>query len=260
MTSYLGISVIIVEGQTGATRYEFITQWLSGGNQPKFPSRIAYSRNNPSFSMPSSCWGVEIHPDMNACSWTKLLLDQNAELTEFDDEVLRTAVSSGIFDLASGKAPVEIITDYLQHVLSFAWGIIRQKFGVSLDHLPINLQFTVPATWAQESRVLSKQAVTQAWRGKRSQDTVTLMSEPEAAAEAVYKLLRSELKVGDGILICDCGGGTVVCPHLIFVVSTTTGVRLRRLLLTVYFKDIATYLVADCDQFSLSRITAVQGM
>ncbi|PKY04394.1 hypothetical protein P168DRAFT_282023 [Aspergillus campestris IBT 28561] len=232
-TTGTGISVILVEGQTGATRCGFITQWLSGANQAKVPSRIAYACNNPSFSMPSSCWGFEIHPDMNACSWTKLLLDHNTELAEFDDEVLRAAVSSGIFDLARGKAPVDAITDYLKHVLSFAWGIIRQDFDVSLDHIPINLQFTVPATWSQESRVLSKQAVTRAWRDKRPQDTITFMSEPEAAAEAVYKLHRSEFKVGDGILICDCGGGTV---------------------------DIATYLVTDCDQFSLSRITSVQGI
>ena len=166
--------------------------------------------------MPSSCWGFEIHPDMKACSWTKLLLDHNAELAKFDDEVLKAAVSLGIFHPASDKSPVEVITDYLQHVLSYAWRVIRQKFGVALDRLPINLQFTVPAIWSQESRVLSEQAVTQAWRGKRPQDTLTLMSEPEAAAEVVYKLHRSELKVGDGVLICDCGGGTVVCLHLIF--------------------------------------------
>lgn len=58
---------------------------------------------------------------------------------------------------------------------------------------------------------MSEQAVAHAWNGKKPQDTLTLMSEPEAAAETVYRLLRFELRVGDGILICDCGGGTVVC-------------------------------------------------
>ncbi|PLN84995.1 hypothetical protein BDW42DRAFT_198860 [Aspergillus taichungensis] len=221
-TTGTGISVILVEGQDGTTCSGCVTQWLSGANQPKVPSRIAYARNNPSFSMPSSCWGFEIQPNMNACSWTKLLLDHKAELAEFDDEVLRAAVSLGMFHPAN----------YLQHVLNFAWRTIRQELGVALDRLPINLLFTVPAMWFQKSRILSNQAVTRAWRDKRPQDTITLMSEPEAAAEAVYKLHRSELQVGDGVLICDCGGGTV---------------------------DISTYLITDCDQFSLSRIASVQG-
>ena len=45
-----------------------------------------------------------------------------------------------------------------------------------------------------------------------------------------------------------------------FDISTTTGVWLKRAVLTVYLKDIATYLLTDCDQFSLSGITSVQGM
>lgn len=252
MAKHLGVSLIFVEGKTGAIRVMPIT-WREGDtNQWKVDSRIAYAHDNPSFSMSSSCWGFEIHPDMKACSWTKLRLDRKTKLAKFDDEVLRKVASQGISHTTSGKEPVEVVTDYLQYVLNHVWGIIRQELDVPLDKFAIDLQLTVPATWSQDARKLGKQAVTRAWRDKRPQDTLTLMSESEAAAKVVHEMLRPELKVGDGILICDSGGGTVVYLfHLMFYDE--------RGVLTVHLKDIGTYLVMDCDRFNLSEITSVQG-
>lgn len=219
MARHLGASFILVEGKTGAIRVRPITWRENNTSQWKVASRIAYARDNPPFSMSSSCWGFEIHPDMKACSWTKLRLDSNAELAKFDDEALRKVASQGISHTTSGKEPVDVVADYLQHVLNYAWRIIRQELGVPLNRFAIDLQFTVPATWSQKARELSERAVTRAWCDKRPQDTLTLMSEPEAAAEVVHEMLRPELKVGDGILICDSGGGTVVC--LPFDIPTT---------------------------------------
>lgn len=61
------------------------------------------------------------------------MLDHNAELAEFADEMLRTAVSLELFHPESGKAPVEVVADYLRHVLTFAWGVIGEEFGVLVD-------------------------------------------------------------------------------------------------------------------------------
>lgn len=42
-----------------------------------------------------SLWGFNILPNMEAYSLTKLFLDSNAELVEFDDKVLQQTVSLG---------------------------------------------------------------------------------------------------------------------------------------------------------------------
>lgn len=153
---------------------------------------------------------------MRAYSLTKLFLDSNADLAEFDDQILQQAVSLGNPHQAlhpdKNKAPVDVVADYLSHVLKFVWKVIQKDSDPSLNHLPIDLQFTIPATWSDWGRTLSRQAVVQAWDFKRPQDTLTVMSEPDAAAESVHAQLKEKamLETGDGILVCDCGSGTVV--------------------------------------------------
>ena len=147
---------------------------------------------------------------MNAYTWTKLLLDDHVEPAEFDDEILRSTVSRGIVR-PGRKQPVDVVSDYLRRVMDYAWRFMRMRSHItSFDHVPRDVRFAVPATWSQKAQELSKRAVVQAWGGKRPQDTLSFISEPEAAAEVIHEQFASELKAGDGILVCDCGGGTVV--------------------------------------------------
>lgn len=188
----------------------------------KIPSRIAFLADNPSFSMKSTCWGFDVDPNMNSYFWTKLLLHDNSSLDEFDDEVLMNTTLQG--DLHPALFPVncqyaeQVITEYLRHVLEFTWEELKQNLDIKLDSASVHLQFTFPASWSQKARALIRRAVTNAWGFKRDQDTLgTDLSESEAAAKAVFDYRQiqsdSEFKAnrGDGILICDCGGGTVVC-------------------------------------------------
>ncbi|KAJ5187904.1 actin-like ATPase domain-containing protein [Penicillium cf. viridicatum] len=114
--------------------------------------------------MLSPCWGFNILPNMEAYSLTKLFLDSNAELAEFDDQVLQQTVSLGnpnqTLHPDKDKPPMDVVVDYLSHVLNFV---------------------------------------------------LTLMSEPDAAAESVHAQLKEEamLQTRDGILVCDYGSGTV---------------------------------------------------
>ncbi|KAJ5938908.1 actin-like ATPase domain-containing protein [Penicillium verhagenii] len=187
--------------------------------------------------MRSSHWGFDVQHDMRAYWWTKLFLDSHAELAEFDDHVLKRTVSLDIphQSLPPGcdKAPVKIIADYLNHVLRFVWKLIWRRYpGLNSVDFTVDLVYTIPATWSEQGERLSREAVARAWDFKRPEDTLTVMREPDAAAETVYRNLKDDLRFGDGILICDCGGGTV---------------------------DITTYVVMDCTTFNLSKITAVQG-
>ncbi|CAI7668568.1 unnamed protein product [Penicillium viridicatum] len=188
--------------------------------------------------MDSPSWGFDIHPNMQAYSLTKLFLDSNAELAEFDDQILQQTTSLGNPDQNlhpdRDKPPVDVVADYLSEVLNFVWKTLKKDLGLRLGHLPVDLRFTIPAIWSDRGRELSEEAVIRAWNFKRPQDRLTLMSEPEAAAESVHAQLKEEgmLQTGDGILVCDCGGGTV---------------------------DITTYFVMDHTNCNLLGITAVQG-
>lgn len=214
INSYLGVSIYLVEGNTFA--HMPAIKWPNGNDQLKVPSRIAYPADNPSFTMSSPCWGFGVEPDMMAYSLTKLFLDSNAESTEFDDQVLRQRVSLGNPQQAlhpdRNKPPVDVVADYLSHVLNFVWGVLRREMGISLDNLPVHLQFTIPATWSDRGRALSKQAILRAWDVKRPWDTFKEMSESDAAAESVHNQLmrNTKLQTGDRVLVCDCGSGTVV--------------------------------------------------
>ncbi|KAJ5466175.1 actin-like ATPase domain-containing protein [Penicillium desertorum] len=197
--------------------------------------------------MLSPYWGFSISPDMRAYSLTKLFLDSST--AEFDDQVLKQRLSLGNPDQVlhpdKNRAPVDIVTDYLSHVLNFVWRALRSKFGLELNSLPVQLQFSIPATWSEQGNRLSRHAILQAWDFRRPQDRLTMMSEPEAAAKSVHADLRSNsmLQTGDGILVCDCGSGTVVrLPVPVFHHDWNPTVKA---LLTIHIKDIASYLVTD---------------
>jgi hypothetical protein len=51
---------------------------------------------------------------MVSYSWTKMLLDQKAVPTEYDDPDLMKAASNGLMKLPSGKTAKDVVTDYLK--------------------------------------------------------------------------------------------------------------------------------------------------
>ncbi|PLN76212.1 actin-like ATPase domain-containing protein [Aspergillus taichungensis] len=210
-------SFFLAEGQTDLSALDFIRTWPGNIESSKLPSSIAYQCDNSSFSMRSPCWGFELEHGMNAYSWTKLLLDGLEASADFDDEILTSMTSHEIVHPGQKQA-VEVVSDYLRHVLVYAWSFMRSHISC-FDQVPRDVRFTVPATWSQEARDSTERAVAQQWVGRGPEDTLATLFEPEAAAR-------------DGILVCDCGGGTV---------------------------DIATYLVTDHRSFNMLKLTCVQG-
>lgn len=73
----------------------------------------------------------------------------------------------------------------------------------------------MPAIWSDRARQDTRDAALRAGFGSRDLDSVIMISEPEAAALCALKAHLGDqaddpLKKGEHVLICDCGGGTVV--------------------------------------------------
>ncbi|PYI02703.1 actin-like ATPase domain-containing protein [Aspergillus sclerotiicarbonarius CBS 121057] len=181
----------------------------------KTPSRIAYGGEDTRIT--GQRWGYQVEPGMTAYSWTKLLLDKNTPLTKFDDTALKKASGVGILMLPEGKTAVDVVTDYLAEVYKHIMKTIAKMISEeALSVTPIDFWFTVPAIWSDEAQAATREAAKRAGFASpaRRHDKIYMISEPEAAAiTALEKYTRNggegSVKRGDGVLICDCGGGTV---------------------------------------------------
>ncbi|KAK2850556.1 hypothetical protein FQN49_005545 [Arthroderma sp. PD_2] len=182
----------------------------------KTPSRIAYPLDNPRIKAVK--WGFQVEPGMTAYSWTKLLLDKYTPLTEFDDATLEHASAMGIMQLPQGKSAVDVVADFLSEVRNHVFKLIEKQITKETLHItPIEYWFTVPAIWSDQAKAQTKEAARLAGFGSNSarpDDRIFMVTEPEAAAIAALKKttidgLGASVKPSDGVLVCDCGGGTV---------------------------------------------------
>ncbi|KAI9373397.1 hypothetical protein BJX61DRAFT_533164 [Aspergillus egyptiacus] len=197
-----------------------ISSWRgpSGDTETVFkaPSRIAYPDENPRIT--NTCWGYQVEPGMTAYSWTKLLLGKGKPLTKYDDPALETASQTGILKLLPGKEPVDVVADYLSKVYAHILkNLSKNMTEEALRITPIEFWFTVPAIWSDRARSATMTAAHRAGFGdspSRPHDKIFLISEPEAAAIVALRKYTTHgiadvVKAGDGVLVCDYGGGTV---------------------------------------------------
>lgn len=103
-------------------------------------------------------------------------------------------------------SPVEASAEYLRHLAAaFDADVAAGDAAAALAAQDILL--TVPASFDEEARELTLQAARSA-----GLQHVTLLEEPQAAfyawLEAQGDAWRSQVKVGDLVLVCDIGGGT----------------------------------------------------
>lgn len=198
----------------------------------KTPSRIAYSHENA--SLETNQWGFAVSSKMISYSWTKLLLYQGPSCTEIDDPVLNLTDSSdedfgsvthqhlveriydsSLMSLPEGIPAQQVCIDYLREVYKFTMATLERRITADiLAETPLEFWFSVPAIWLDKSRARTKDIAMTAGFGSRGADRLYLIAEPEAAAIATLSGLgqtglNSFFGIGDNILVCDCGGGTV---------------------------------------------------
>jgi hypothetical protein len=103
-------------------------------------------------------------------------------------------------------SPVEVSSQFLQH-LRTAWNNSEQGEQREFALEEQDVLLTVPASFDEEARELTTRAAAQA-----GFQHVILLEEPQAAFYAWLEMhgdaWRSQIKVGDLVLVCDIGGGT----------------------------------------------------
>ncbi|KAH8176061.1 hsp70 protein [Sarocladium implicatum] len=191
---------------------ETVTNWETRFSHcstvEKTPTKLSYDKDHNIIG-----WGYDIPPNADAISWFKLLLLK-------DEDVPSDVAASEHFKQARaaqkklGKTSVELASDYLRKLWEHALASIQTAVGEDLmECCDFRVTITVPAIWPPYAHERVLQAAKAAGIASTALRMVTvgLVSEPEAAALATLKDMakRCNIKVGDIIIVCDCGGGTV---------------------------------------------------
>ncbi|KAF7157792.1 hypothetical protein CNMCM6106_003921 [Aspergillus hiratsukae] len=252
-TTFTGASYVSSKG-SGLSDIILISTWPGPSRDTetvfKAPSRIAYATENSRVT--TNRWGYQVEPGMLSYSWTKLLLDQGTPLTQYDDSTLETASQTGILKLPKGKTAVDVVADYLSEVYQHILKTISKNITeADLRITPLEFWFTVPAIWSDRALDATRSAAQRAGFGKsslRPMDQIFLISEPEAAAVTALKKyttssMGGSVKAGDGVLVCDCGGGTVdITTYLVLEVFP----RLK-------FEELCTGIGGKCGSTAVDR-------
>ncbi|KAJ0131460.1 Secondary metabolism regulator laeA [Fusarium oxysporum f. sp. albedinis] len=178
----------------------------------KAPSWVAFKDENP--DLDENAWGYQIEPGMKTYAWTKLLLDDQALATEYDDPDLNKAAGNGLMRLPSGRTAKDVVTEYLKGMHSMYKKAVIEKIGEDkLEDLPVDFWLTVPATWSERAKLITRAAALDAGFASRPIDRLSLITEPDAAAHMALKSsihhVEDLIDVGTGVMVCDLGGGTV---------------------------------------------------
>jgi hypothetical protein len=114
--------------------------------------------------------------------------------------------------LPPGKSEIDVAADYLFKLRQAMRAQLQKTLGEVFTREERNIRYylTVPAIWNDAGKAATRAAAIQAGFLRDENDNrLTLVSEPEAAALFCAKSGLLNLKIGDAILIVDCGGGTV---------------------------------------------------
>ncbi|KAF5704859.1 Hsp70 family heat shock protein [Fusarium globosum] len=211
-TTHSGVSYVWSTA-VGIESVHLIDEWGTtertvgrAGYYKQVPSRIAYE--------PELSWGYDIGPEAKTYCWTKLLLDRFATHSEYDDSSLKSIHGPGLLLVPTGKTPEDVVTDFLTQLYSYVMSRLKDKLGPVVKLTPIEFWFTLPALWSLRAEDSTRKAAIEAGFESRNGDSIRMVREPEAGAIACLSELIKDgesplVKVGDGVLVCDCGGGTV---------------------------------------------------
>ncbi|KAF2642545.1 hypothetical protein P280DRAFT_548006 [Massarina eburnea CBS 473.64] len=212
-TTYTGVSFCETsDTNVMEERIQIVQDWPSAhtmvGTKEKVPSEIAY--------LPDGIrWGSLIPPHVSRHMWTKLELD-SPKLGEA--EKIRRELSAMTVGGSTVRHPVDVVAAFLKEVKDHLLKNLDRQYGPELWRtLPITLVVTVPAVWSDAAKDRTMRAVSQAGFDTSAfpqLKRIVTTTEPEAAAIYTIKSVKGSaqddaLKVGDGFVVCDMGGGTV---------------------------------------------------
>ncbi|KAF9765176.1 hypothetical protein IL306_002586 [Fusarium sp. DS 682] len=209
-TTYSGLSFALSK----AADFKDIHAWTkypgpathSAEHCAKAPSWVAFKDENP--DLDENAWGYQIEPGMKTYAWAKLLLDEQALVTEYDDPDLNKAAGNGLLKLPAGRTAKDVVTEYLKGMHSMYEKAVIEKIGEDkLGDLPVDFWLTVPATWSERAKLITRAAALDAGFASRPIDRLSLITEPDAAAHMALKSsihhVEDLIDVGTGVMTED---------------------------------------------------------
>ncbi|KAI9705053.1 MAG: hypothetical protein M1836_006836 [Candelina mexicana] len=175
-----------------------ITDWpgARGRKVPKVPTIIKYNDDG------SFTWGYELDQSTEGrIEGIKLLLDPD------QPQPLYVPASNTKVELKRlGRSPVDVASDLIGAIYEYALANIEAKYPHGyLELLDKKFVLSVPALWSDKAQHATLKAAKHAGIAP-----ITLIKEPEAAALFTLNFLKNKgLEIGDAIVLCDAGGGTV---------------------------------------------------
>jgi hypothetical protein len=139
-------------GQARNGQFNLVRDWPGGAITDKVPSEISYSPAEDGASQ----WGGHFSPGSVNLVWTKLQLDKQKRPDELD-MILAALEGTKNLDFKviqqnqglpsyPAKGPVEVVSDYLEHVRGYLWRDLLSIYGETvLNTTAIDIVFTVPA-------------------------------------------------------------------------------------------------------------------
>ena len=177
--------------------------------------------------MDENAWGYQVESGMKTHSWTKLLLDDSALESEYDDPDLKKALGHGMMKLPRGMTAKDVATEYLRGMYGMYKSAVAENFGEEqLAHLPVDVWLTIPATWSEKAKLLTKAAALDAGFASGVGDRMMLIPEPEAAAHLALK--SSIHHVQDLVEVRNCYRLFFRCTNRMPGGSRCHGLRSRR--------------------------------
>ena len=106
---------------------------------------------------------------------------------------------------------MDIVSHYLEAIYKHVMTTLYRRFDRGVMQMTkIDFVLTIPAIWSDAAKQRTQEAAVRAGMG--NEHSLQLLSEPESAAIHTLKTLdnaNSRIRVGDRMIVCDCGGGTV---------------------------------------------------
>jgi molecular chaperone DnaK (HSP70) len=204
--------------RSAVEKVSVVKSWPSTSSHfaEKTPTLLSYHTNPPT-------WGGNVKPkDEPRVGHFKLGLQENvASHYARRSGPLASSVLGGYLTDHNWKHPalpakraVDFSCDYLTCLVHhLKKQVLPSRYGESFLHnQQISYVITVPAIWSDKAKDLTRQAALAAGIPRKK---LTLITEPEAAALFCASLCEEvDLQEGDRFLICDAGGGTVVCSPI----------------------------------------------
>lgn len=106
---------------------------------------------------------------------------------------------------------LQILCDYLTHLKNSALTDAFKVYGSNFDDSLVQWVISVPTHWNHDQKHILRQACFESGiTDLPSSDTLILCQEPEAALIGLSESGEVDLKVGDLVTVCDCGGTRTV--------------------------------------------------